>query len=285
MTGGVRRTGRTVASALVLALAVLAALVGVNPTFSVFAATVVNSGNSAGTATYFTCAAAATTDRTALFAYPLNEASGASTAGDISGNGANGAYQGKMTSQGIPPIACPRDAGGAYVLDGSSSYVATPNVYNNPRTFTLEVWFKTTTAGGMLMGFGDKRTGLSGQHDRKLYMTPSGQLVFGIYSPGTSDPTITSPKSYADGAWHLATATLSPSTGIRLYVDGGLVASNPAATNPEPYSGYWRIGYDKLTAWPDASSNFFFTGSMRAAAVYGVVLSADQVRSHYVAGT
>ncbi|QKS18844.1 LamG domain-containing protein [Curtobacterium sp. Csp1] len=276
------RNGRSVAAALGLALAMLLVLIGLNPTLSAFTATVSNSSNTAGTATYFTCAAAATADKTALFAYPLNDADGSSSATDISGNRANGAYQGGMSSQQIPPIACPRDPGGAYVLNGSSSYVYAPTAYNNPTTFTEEVWFKTTSAGGTIMGFGSQRTGESPSNDRKIYMDTNGQVHFAIYQPGAAKQILTSPKSYADGQWHLVDATLSPTAGTRLYLDGVLVDSSSSATTPQAYTGYWRIGYDKLRDWTNA--NPYFTGSMRYAAVYSTALTQEQINNHYTAG-
>jgi len=54
---------------------------------------------------------------------------------------------------------------------------------------------------------------------------------------------------------------LSPA-GIALYADGALVASNPAVTAAQNYTGYWRIGYDNLTGWPGATANRYFTGSL-----------------------
>lgn len=274
--------GKTVAAALGVALAMLLVLIGLNPTLSAFTATVSNSSNTAGTAPYFTCAAAATTDKTALFAYPLNETSGATRATDISGNSANGTYQGSMTSQSTAPTACPRDSGGAYVLDGSTSYVSAPTAYNNPTTFTEEVWFKTSTAGGTIMGFGSQRTGESPNNDRKIYMDTNGRINFVIYQPGAAKQGLTSPQSYADGQWHLVDATLSPSVGTRLYLDGVLVDSSSSATTPQAYTGYWRIGYDKLRDW--ANANAYFAGSMRYAAVYNTALTPAQISNHYTAG-
>lgn len=282
MTPMTLRNGKTAAAALSLALAMLLVLIGLNPTLSAFTATVANSSNTAGTAPYFTCAAAATADKTALFAYPLNETSASTRVIDISSNGMNGAYQGSMASQQTSPIACPRDPGGTYVLNGSSSYISTPRAYNNPTVFSEEVWFKTSTAGGQLIGFGNNPNGLSDYHDRKIYLNTNGQLVFGIYNSTTQ--VLVSPQAYTDGIWHQVVATLSPSTGMRLFVDGSLVASNTSYKTASDYTGYWRIGYDKLVSWPGNPSNYYFTGSMRYAAVYTTVLTPAQISNHYTAG-
>ncbi|WP_144715278.1 LamG domain-containing protein [Curtobacterium pusillum] len=277
------RDGRVIAAVLVVALAVVALLNAFAPTRSAFSAVITNSANSAATAPYFTCTAAVGADTTnALFAYKLTEASGSTTATDWSGKGLNGTYQGSMVAQTPSPNACPRDTGSSYVLNGSTSFVSTPKSYVNPTTFSEEVWFKTTVAGGMLVGFGSNQVSASGQHDRQVYLNTSGQLVFGSYN-GTTQ-VVTSPKAYNDGAWHHMVATMSASTGMRLYADGVLVASNTAYTAPENYTGYFRVGYDTVSGWPGQPANFAFTGSMRYAAVYSTVLTATQVANHAAAG-
>lgn len=277
------RDGRVVALLLVVALAVVVLLNQFAPTRSAYSATVRNDTNTAATAPYFTCTGAVGADTAnALFAYRLTESSNARTATDWSGRGVNGTYQGSMTAVTPDPIACPRDTGSAYVLNGSTSYVTASRSYANPTTFSEEVWFRTTVAGGQLIGFGSSQTGGSGQHDRKLYLNTSGQLAFGTYS-GTTQ-VVTSPKAYTDGTWHHAVTTMSPTNGMRLYVDGTLVASNAAFKAPENFTGYFRIGYDTVSGWPGSPANPYFTGSMRYAAVYGTELSATQVAAHAAAG-
>jgi hypothetical protein len=276
------RDGRVVAALLVVALAVVVLLNQFAPTRSAYSATVANTGNTAATAPYFTCGAAALADASgALFAYDLDEAAGAKTAADSSGKGNAGTYQGSMTTT-ANPAACSRDGGPAYTLNGSTSFVSTPRAYANPTTFSEEVWFRTTVAGGLLIGFGSNQVATSGQHDRQIYVNTSGQLVFGSYN-GTTQ-VITSPKAVTDGAWHHVVSTMSPTNGMRLYLDGTLVASNTAFKAPENYTGYFRIGYDTISGWPGAPSREYFTGSMRYAAVYSTELSATQVANHNAAG-
>ncbi len=287
--GGIRavrvvRAGALATVVAVLAVAALAAVAGTTPlAMAGFTASVNNGTNTVATAQYFTCTAAAAADKgTALFQYPLSEASASTSATDTSGNAATGTYRGAMTTASTPPLACSRDAGGAYVLNGTTSYLTTPTKYVNPTTFSEEVWFKTSTAAGKLIGFGASQTGSSSQYDRHVYISTTGQLVFGTYNGGIQ--ILTSPSAYTDGAWHQMAATMSPTTGMRLYVDGALVASNAAYTAPENYSGYWRIGYDNTNAWSNNGTNYFFNGSLRYAAVYSSVLTAQQVQNHYVAG-
>lgn len=248
-----------------------------------YIARVSNNTNTTATAPYFTCTGAVSADKSSsLFQYYLNESAGSTTAADSDGTPNNGTYQGSMTTSTTAPLACSRDTGTAYVLNGTTSFVSTPTSYANPTTFSEEVWFKTTVAGGLLIGFGSNQVNTSGQHDRQIYLNTTGQIVFGSYNSAVQ--VVTSPKTYTDGKWHHVVSTMSPSTGMRLYLDGQLVASNTAYTAPENYTGYFRIGYDTVSGWPGSGSNYYFTGSMRYAAVYSTVLTPQQVSNHYAAG-
>lgn len=252
-------------------------------TTSGYLATINNTSNNAATAQYFSCTAAEAADKaSAIFQYYLNEASGSTTAVDSSSGADTGTYQGSMTSSTATPLACLRDTGGAYVLNGTTSYISTSKQFTNPTTFSEEVWFKTTVAGGKLMGWGNAQTGTSSQYDRHLYIETTGKLDFGTYSGGTH--VISSPTVVNDGKWHQAVGTMSAATGMKLYLDGALVASNAAFTTPENDTGYWRVGYDNLNGWQNAGSQYFFNGQLRYASVYSIVLSPTQVLNHYAAG-
>lgn len=210
--------------------------------------------------------------------YRLDETSGPTVA-DSSGNNHPGAYVGGVT-YGVPG-ALKTDSDPAITLDGSSGYLYGATRVSNPQVFTVEVWFKTTTThGGKIVGFGSSQTGVSGSDDRHVYMTDSGQLVFGVYPNQTV--TISSPGTYNDGAWHLLDASLGVD-GLALYVDGQIVASDPYHTSTAAYSGYWRFGYDTLRGWPNAPSSFYFAGSLDEAAVYPAALTPAQIAAHYQA--
>src|SRR3954447_1284389 len=88
-----------------------------------------------------------------------------------------------------------------------------------------------------------------------------------------------SPASYNYGKWHHMVATQG-SDGMKLYVDGVLVGTNPQ-TQAQDYTGYWRIGGD--TTWGGNSANYF-AGSIDEVAVYSSALSSADVVSHYKAG-
>jgi PKD repeat protein len=126
------------------------------------------------------------------------------------------------------------------------------------------------------MGFGTGTTGLSSSYDRHVFMQDNGTLVFGTWT-GVAN-TITSTDSYNDGLWHHVVAAQGVG-GMRLYVDGELVGTNPQ-TGAEAYTGYWRIGGDNT--W--SSSSPYFNGRIDEFAVYPVVLSPETVAEHYELG-
>jgi type II secretory pathway pseudopilin PulG len=174
----------------------------------------------------------------------------------------------------------PGIVGQAFALDGTSGFICTSAAITNPQNFTLEFWFKTTTAhGGVLMGFGDSQTNISWCHDRHVYMDDSGRLHFGVYNSNVQ--TADSAASYNDGRWHHVAATISTDVGTSLYVDGVLAAKNPTATNAQDYTGWWRIGENNLNYWPFVPASCYFGGLIDEVAIYNRVLSSAEIQASY----
>jgi Concanavalin A-like lectin/glucanases superfamily len=286
------------------AIALALVIGGMQATSGGYRATVTNSVNKAGTAQAFTCAEAISQNATnAYFAYRLNDATGSTTAPDISGHSANnGVYRGIITNSVTNPIACPRDSAssGAWAPAGNTfapSSVIAPVQVTNPTTFSLEVWFRNTTKSGRIISFGTSNgvagtNSLLGSYDRALYINSSGNLVFGMTATSaisTATATGSNPKTYIDGAWHQAIVTVTAGTpatanaSVRLYIDGAQFASASLAAAGN-YNGYWRIGWDTQVGWADAGTNDFFNGGLRFAAAYNIAFTASQVTAHYVAG-
>lgn len=187
------------------------------------------------------------------FAWRLQEKTG-STVADIMGASAGSLVSSPTLNQPGPLLTSPSTAIG---LNGSSQYIYSVASAAAPTTMTLGLWFKTSTAsGGRLIGYSNLQTGNSATRDRHIYMTNTGQLRFGI----GANITIISPKSYNDNSWHLAIATLDGS-GMKLYVDGVLVASSVSSTGLT-YTGYLRVGNDNLTTWTGAPTSNFFNGQV-----------------------
>jgi len=170
--------------------------------------------------------------------------------------------------------------GSAIACDGGSAYGYSANQVTDPTTFTIGVWFKTTTAsGGMILGFGNNQTGASGNYDRHIWMDDSGHLSFGIWT-GAAE-TITSAGTYNDGSWHFAMGTFSSGTQV-FYVDGAQVGTLTYGGTPQAYNGYWRLCYDNLNGWAPAPTSDYFQGSVDEVFINNTdALSASQALAYY----
>lgn len=227
------------------------------------------------TATNTTYSASVKRAKPALY-WRLNDTS--STAADASGNKRTGTYANvyQATAGAIAGDA-------AIATYGNHTSGAYRNAKVTPSaTFSAQLWFKTKThVGGKLLGFENAKTGYGTRYDRSVYMTNDGTLAFGTYTWKLA--TVTTPKSYNDGAWHMVTATQG-STGMRLYVDGDLVASRNE-TGAESGSGYWRLGGGNLTHWPSVPTSSNFEGTLDEFAIYNTALSAATISAQYKAAS
>ncbi|MDO8121480.1 PKD domain-containing protein, partial [Isoptericola sp. b490] len=205
----------------------------------------------------------------------LDETTG-TIAQDTGWSASTGTYRSGYTL-GVPGALTGVSGDTAVTFNGTNGLLSGNRSYTNPRIYSEELWFKTTTTnGGKLIGFGNRQTGTSTNYDRHVYMENSGRLTFGVYTGTTT--TITSPDAYNDGQWHYLVATQS-SAGMALYVDGALVGTNPQ-TGAQNYTGYWRVGGD--TTWGPQP---WFAGTIDEVAIYPTALTAAQVTEHYALGT
>ncbi|WP_419788933.1 virginiamycin B lyase family protein [Mucilaginibacter sp. FT3.2] len=188
---------------------------------------------------------------------------------DWSGLGNNG------TTSGSPTLVADRNgqANGAYQFAGTNAspqFIYTSTNYSPPPiVFSISIWFKTTTGGGKLIGFGDGTTSPSTYTDRNLYMNSSGALYFGVYGPpaSASVKTINTPTTYLDGLWHHVVVSNGPTNGMRIFVDGTLQISG-TYYQAQGLAGYWKIGGDYQGGWTGSTSNNYFNGSLDDIAVY-----------------
>ena len=214
--------------------------------------------------------------------YMVDEAAGPS-ATDASGNARTGTYT--AISAYRQPGGLPNNFGYSVAFNANlGRLVSGGGTWSNPRVFTLELWFKTTTVlGGKLIGFEVTQGATSpANFDRHVYMLTNGRLVYGGW--GSANRLITSPLAYNNGAWHylaLTTVNSGPGQTSVMYVDGVSVVSG-ATTNTTNYAGWWRVGYGSLPtggAYPPAN----FVGNIDNVAVYPTTLSAARIAAHYAA--
>ncbi|MER7765253.1 LamG-like jellyroll fold domain-containing protein, partial [Streptomyces sp. NPDC097619] len=172
--------------------------------------------------------------------------------------------------------------GTAYGFNGTDEQVHSDHRQSVGSTYSLETWFKTdTTRGGKLIGFGNNTTRTSKSHDKHVYLTNTGRLVFGVYTGGLPR-TITTPAqtAYNDNKWHHVVATQGPG-GMTLYVDGQ-VKGTLNVTAHQKFAGYWHVGGDNISdTWPLRPTSTFFAGQIDETAVYPTALTAAQVQNHH----
>lgn len=167
-------------------------------------------------------------------------------------------------------------------FNGSSNgFVAANTQMATTQNFTIEAWVKTNSnQGGKIVGYGNSTSGNSSSYDRHIYMDSSGRITFGVYPNAVR--TVRSPGAYNDNAWHQIVATLDETTGMTLYVDGKKVAADAGTTSAQNYQGYWRIGGDNLSGWPDRpASDDYFSGSIDDVAIYPTALKLADVQTHF----
>lgn len=193
-----------------------------------------------------------------------------SSTGDLSGLQSGGPAQG-MTGA----LATGNEA---FAFDGSNDKVYSDRRVLVGDTYSIETWFRTTTIrGGKLIGFGNNTTRNSSRYDKHIYMTNSGQLIFGAYNGAAR--TVMTPLAYNDGKWHHVVGTQGTG-GMNLYVDGKRIGGN-GYTGHEKYLGYWHVGGDQIGGWPYRPTSNYFAGQLDETAVYPTVLSATQVAGHH----
>jgi PKD repeat protein len=123
-----------------------------------------------------------------------------------------------------------------------------------------------------------------------LYLTNSGRVAFGVRSAvagpgpdlGEQRRTLESQAGLNNNQWHHVVGTLGDN-GMRLYVDGVQVGSRTDAVTGDNYYGWWRVGGDSLSGWPNRPSNDNFSGQIDEPAIYYKVLTPTQVANHHAA--
>ncbi|MHB1517076.1 MAG: LamG-like jellyroll fold domain-containing protein [Acidimicrobiales bacterium] len=226
--------------------------------------------------------------------WPLNDSGSVPYTGSIPGTGtaptlvdASG-HGNTATARGSATLGSPGPLGAnAVSLDAAGKgYLSTTSAFSDPGTLSQMLWFKAPTSGfgGNLMGFTDRSTDAApASWDRQIWMDPTGHLVYGVYPGRIAE--VTSPGTYNDNTWHLVVASYGPA-GQQLWVDGSLVASNPAVTWAQPYTGYWHLGWSNTDqGWPDGPTTDYWNGSIAQVAVVPSQLNSAQVASLATAGT
>lgn len=201
----------------------------------------------------------------------LGESSG-TTAVDQTGADA-GTYVGAV-KLGQPSLIPTDSANASVALDGKSAAVQIPaaSQLNLGSTMTLEAWIKPSSlpASGSFSSILTKAESYSLQFN-------GPKLEFTIVQGGTRHRLQAASGAIVVGNAYYVVGTYDGSTQ-RLYVNGAQVASASLTGAASATSNPLYVG-----SWDGAGE--FFAGTIDEPAVYGKVLSATQVKSHYEAAT
>jgi hypothetical protein len=112
-----------------------------------------------------------------------------------------------------------------------------------------------------------------------VWLDATGHLVYGVYPSAVKEVTSPGATSYADNTWHQITAT-NGAAGLKMYVDGTLVATDATVTTSEVTTGWWHLGWGNVrNGWTNPPTNSYWTGGISEVAVFPTQLTNAQVTS------
>lgn len=153
---------------------------------------------------------------------------------------------------------------------------------------TIELWFRTTTPGGVIISYTQNRPdGWAAGHIPVLYIGTDGLVRAGAYD--TSSRVVTGPRA-TDGNWHHAVIQRSGNT-MTFRFDGNLIGSAGGGNGVwDEDSGWWSAagtGAAATQAWPggcrDTADPCFYRGDIDELAAYNYAVSAARLNAHYAA--
>ena len=177
-------------------------------------------------------------------------------------------------------------------LDASNDYFYVTSTIPNgadTRSFTEEVWFKTSTADGRpLMQLNNRSSGTNiNSYDRHIYVGQNGYLYFGIWAGNNGGvQTINNGSSVTDNTWRQVLCTYDNSAGTsKMYINGSLVASGSMNPTQDTGTRYLNVGSGRLQSWPQGqygSGRRYSNADIAVANFYwGTALSATDVTAHW----
>ncbi|WP_164298178.1 LamG-like jellyroll fold domain-containing protein [Streptomyces sp. SID13588] len=219
--------------------------------------------------------------------WQLGDESGATDAANEV-NGGDGTYNNATLGDPGPFASMDSTAPTAATFNGTDSHVLLPQDLGSATAATAELWFKTSTGGGILLAAQsdtlDNGT-TAAIRTPQLWVGTDGKLHGGFWSNSGSTQ-LGSTTAVTDGKWHHAVLAAGPASQA-LYLDGVKAASATAAKTlslggaDDVYLGSGTTG----TGWTGlpANINASFTGSIAEVALYPTQLSAAQVTTQWSA--
>ncbi|WP_344667475.1 LamG-like jellyroll fold domain-containing protein [Catenulispora yoronensis] len=180
------------------------------------------------------------------------------------------------------------DSDTGLAFNGTSSYVTAPNALGGGSSLaTVELWFKTTTPGGVL--FADQGGGVTstfGSGDTvnpALYIGQDGHVHGAFTEAGSSQIQMDSHTVVTDGKWHHI-ALVAETGDQALYLDGLQCDSAvPAVTAPTAYTRVVGAGWIRPTyaSAPATAQAWYFRGEISNFAYFSRSLTYPDIINHY----
>ncbi|TQJ57757.1 RHS repeat-associated protein [Streptomyces sp. SLBN-115] len=171
----------------------------------------------------------------------------------------------------------------AVKLSGGGTVQLPASTLAGTADMSAELWFRTTTASGVLLAFQNAAAGQTPTSALPvLNIDGAGKLRGRFYLTGGVFPApVTSPSAVTDGAWHHVVLT-SASTTQSLYLDGVKLGSIDGAVADQSRTYAYLGGGYANGGWMDLpAATYYFNGQLDEAALYRGTLTADQVSAHY----
>jgi hypothetical protein len=170
-------------------------------------------------------------------------------------------------------------------FSGNSNYISLKenSVVNTSSSFSVAIWFKTTSYGAMIWVGNGPMPNNVGAWWNPLYVANNGSL-FGGDDNGTIFQTN---HVVSNNAWNFAVLTQSVQSKTEtLYLNGveiGVISPHIQGRFT-PY--YWAIGGGSGDGanWPDLPPISYFNGTLSDVQMYSNALSAQQVNALYLKG-
>jgi hypothetical protein len=188
------------------------------------------------------------------------------TVNDLSGNRNTGTFSGATTVTN------------GYSVFAGATNITTTTSFSNPQTFSVSVWFNTTsTSGTKLVGFENVQTGTtSSSYDRQFVVDSTGNLYWGIY---TGALVLFYYGIVNNGTWYNAVVTFNSGTQA-FYLNGAQVGTSSAAA-AQNYIGWWRIGGYQGINWNAQTFSGYFTGNVGPFLLHNRVLTSTEVGQNF----
>ena len=157
---------------------------------------------------------------------------------------------------------------GALDFDGVDDAISFPSqpLLTTVQDVTIAAWIRHSPTN-QWRSIVDARDSTADGYD--LYLNPTGRPFLRY-----NNDTLVGPDVVADGNWHHIVGTVD-ANGLRLYVDGLLVASGSSVVQPVNVSNHLRIGENY------AYGNSFFAGSLDEVRIYQRALDAADIVDLY----